>query len=354
MLPKFRHIARTQKIPLSCSVAVTFACQREKLCQRAANLMNPVKTFLLSHPSSISASVSNFGATLRSLSVPDREGRIENILVGFEKEDQWRENESLFGVTAGRYANRIAKGRFQLDGKTYELTKNNHGNHLHGGHAGFDKVMWEAEQLSEQAVRFSRISPDGEEGYPGNLEVIIDYVLGENSLTWEANATCDQATPVNLTSHGYFNLSGEPLQSVLGHELRIAADHYLPVDETTIPTGELRPVDCSGFDFRLPTRIRENLQLNQADFDHNFVLNQESKGPNATCFDPASGRRMELFTNQPGLQFYLSSQLGGTHNALCLEPQKFPDSPNQSNFPSSILRPGETYTNSLCLRFPKP
>lgn len=313
-----------------------------------------VQSFQLTHPSGITATVSTLGATLRRLLVPDRQGRMENILVGFENEEQWLKNTSFFGVTVGRYANRIAKGRFELKGKTYQLAKNQGGNHLHGGDLGFDKVIWGATKISEQAIRLSRLSPDGEEGYPGNLQVSIAYVLGENSLTWEATATCDQTTPVNLASHGYFNLSGKTHPSVLDHELEIFADHYLPVDQSQIPTGELEPVDCTGFDFRLPTRIAKNLQITPQGFDHNFVLNPRGKAPNATYYDPASGRRMELFTDQPGLQFYLSSQLDGKHNALCLEPQKFPDSPNQPGFPSSILHPGETYASSLTLRFPKP
>lgn len=313
--------------------------------------MNPAKTFQLSHPSGISASVHSLGATLRSLSVPDRAGNHENILVGFEEDEQWLENNSFYGVTAGRYANRIAKGRFELDGKTYQLAKNHQGNHLHGGLAGFDRVIWKAEQPSKRSVRFSRLSPDGEEGYPGNLEVAVVYTLGAHAITWQVTATCDQATPVNLTSHGYFNLSGASRESILPHTLRIAADHYLPVDETMIPTGELLPVDCSGFDFRLPTPIGENLQMQPGGFDHNFVLHPQLEGPHATYHDPVSGRRMDLFTDQPGIQFYLSSHFGGTLNALCLEPQKFPDSPNQPDFPSSILRPGETYKSSLQLRF---
>ena len=313
-----------------------------------------MKTFILSHPSGISAAVSELGATLRCLSVPDREGKTENILVGHETPQQWLDNASFFGSSVGRYANRIAGGQFSLDGKTYSLPLNNGPNHLHGGVNGFDKVVWKSEMISEYCIRFSYLSVDGEEGYPGNLSVIIDYTLGENSLTWKATATTDKATPVNLTNHAYFNLTGEPEKSVLNHILRIKAAEYLPVDKDLIPTGELQSVSGTAFEFLSPTSIGENLGKMDASFDHNFVLDQDSTGADAICHDPASGRVMELTSDQPGIQFYLASPFDKKHTAFCLEPQKFPDSPNQPKFPSSILRPGETYSHTLTLRFPKP
>lgn len=279
---------------------------------------------------------------------------MENILVGFGSEDAWLKNDPHFGSTIGRYANRIANGRFTLNGTLHQLSQNQGNHHLHGGFKGFDRVIWKTEILSDHAVRFFYRSPAGEEGFPGNLDVTVDYVLGENFLNWNASATTDQASPVNLTCHPYFNLTGAPQQSILQHELQILAEKYLPTDPTGIPTGEFRSVAETGFDFRTPTPIGKNLEIAPASFDHSFVLDPLPEQPNARCYDPASGRVMELTTNQPGLQFYLASPFGLSHSAFCLEPQKFPDSPNQPHFPSAILFPEETYSNYLALYFPKP
>jgi len=256
----------------------------------------------LSHPSGITATVHPLGATLRCLCVPDREGRFENILVGFESEELWQQNDPHFGCTIGRYANRIANGRFSLNGIPHQLSRNQGNHHLHGGFKSFSKVIWKTEILSDHTVRFFYRSPSGEEGFPGKLDVTVDYILGENSLTWKASATTDQATPVNLTCHPYFNLTGNPKQPILQHELQILADAYLPVDPTLIPTGEIRMVTGSGFDFRTPIPIGKNLETAATSFDHTFVLNSNARQPSARCFDPASGRIMELTTNQPGLQ----------------------------------------------------
>lgn len=306
----------------------------------------------LTHPSGITASVHPLGATLRSLCVPDRLGRMGNILVGFENDDEWLQNDPHFGCTIGRYANRIANGRFSLNGSLHQLSQNQGNHHLHGGLKSFSKVIWKTEFLSDYAVRFSYHSPAGEEGFPGNLDVTIDYILGENSLTWKASANTDQATPVNLTCHPYFNLTGNARQSILQHELQIRADAYLPVDPTLIPTGELRSVDGTGFDFLTPTLIGKNLEA-AASFDHTFVLDPPSQQPNIRCYDHATGRIMELTTNQPGVQLYLASPFGHENSAFCLEPQKFPDSPNQPHFPNSILIPGEHYENVIHFHFPQ-
>ncbi len=313
----------------------------------------PVKTFTLTSPSGISATVSNLGATLRSLSTPDREGKAEDILVGCKTDEEWLKNRSFFGSTVGRYANRIAEGKFTLDGKTYELAKNNGPNHLHGGVTGFDKAIWESEITGGSSVKFTYLSKDGEEGYPGDLKVAVEYSLSENSLTWKATATTDKATPVNLTNHAYFNLTGDPSGSVLDHVLAIRAEKYLPVDDTLIPTGEMRPVTGTPFDFRKPSAIGENLKTMQGSYDHNYILDPAAD-TTATLNDPQSGRTMILTTNQPGLQFYLASPHGHKHSALCLEPQKFPDSPNQPEFPSSILKPGEIYEHTIVFDFPEP
>ena len=312
-----------------------------------------VKTFTLTHPSGLSATVSNLGATLRALSTPDREGKVENILVGCKTDEEWLKNPSYFGSTVGRYANRIAGGEFTLDGRTYNLAKNNGANHLHGGIRGFDKVIWESEVIGEDSVKFTYVSKDGEEGYPGNLEISVEYSLSEDALTWEAIASTDKATPVNLTNHAYFNLSGDPSANVLDQLLRIRSENYLPVDDTLIPTGEVKDVTGTPFDFREAATIGDHLKKMNGSYDHTFVLRPE-KGTTATLSDPKSGRSMVLTTNQPGVQFYLASPHGKKFSALCLEPQKFPDSPNQPSFPSSTLQAGETYSHVIEFRFPKP
>lgn len=314
-----------------------------------------MKTFFLNHPSGISAIVSDLGATLQALSVPDRNGKSENVLVGWKTRGQWLKNDTYFGSTVGRYANRIAGARFTLDGREYHLPANDRSNHLHGGITGFDKVVWKTESTTLDSVQFSYLSHDGEEGYPGNLNITVEYIISENSLTWRATAQTDAPTPVNLTNHAFFNLTGNPSFEVLAHILQINADQFLPYDHNQIPTGEQRPVSGSGYDFTSPTTIGENLAKSDLSFDHNYILRpDQSTRLASTSGDPASGRRMEVHTNQPGLQFYLASPHGIPHTAYCLEPQKFPDSPNQPAFPSSILRPGETYFHEIIFHFPDP
>lgn len=310
---------------------------------------------IITHPSGISATVSALGATLRTLSVPDRRGKMQNILVGFESPEQWLANKPLFGATVGRYANRIAHGKFSIGGEGYALSRNEGDHHLHGGVQGFDKAVWITEAAGAHSVKFSHQSPDGDEGYPGNLCVEVGYTLGARSLTWKATVTTDRTTPVNLTNHAYFNLSGNPSASVLGHFLRIDAAKYLPVDETLIHTGELNDVAGTPFDFTSPTSIGENLAKLEDTFDHNFILNHPGKLRTvAVLRDPASGRCMELSSDQPGLQFYLASNLSHPHSALCLEPQHFPDAPNRPDFPSPFLHPGEIYSHTIQLYFPEP
>lgn len=306
----------------------------------------PVKTYTLKSPSGLSAKVSNLGATLRSLNIPDRHGKFENILIGCETDEDWLENELYFGSTVGRYANRIAKGNFKLNDTTHNLAKNDGKNHLHGGDRGFHKVIWDTKFVGESVVKFTHLSVDGEEGYPGNLSAEIEFSISDSGLTWKATATTDKATPVNLTSHGYFNLSGQATGSVLSHILNINAEKYLPVDETQIPTGEMSDVSGTGFDFRTPTPIGKNLKLLQGCYDHNYILDAAANG-NAKVADPESGRSMVITTDQPGLQFYLSSPHGNKHSALCLEPQKFPDSPNRAEFPSAILLPDGIYSHVI-------
>jgi aldose 1-epimerase len=328
----------------------------------------PVDLFTLINTNGITAKITNYGAIITELHVPDRHGKPGNVVLGFDNLKQYLTGHPNFGCTVGRVANRIARGRFHLDGKDYQLALNDGLNHLHGGAVGFDKAIWETEILTSEvaAVKFTHASPDGDEGYGGNLAVSAVMTLTDtNELRIEYTATTDQATPVNLTNHSYFNLAGRG--NVLGHELKIAARYYTPVDETLIPTGEIALVANTPLDF---TRSRPigarfaQLANKPIGYDHNFVLNSHSGKPAhcAMVFEPASGRVMEVLTTQPGVQLYTGNFLDGTlcghgkiyytqHSGLCLETQHFPDSVNQPKFPTVILRPGETYQQTTVFKF---
>ena len=330
----------------------------------------PVELFTLRNANGIEIKATNYGGIITSIVTPDRSGHPGDIVLGFDTLDAYLKDPPYFGAVVGRYGNRIEKGRFTLDGKTYTLAVNNGPNHLHGGLKGFDKVVWSAAPLAGKiGVVFSRRSPDGEEGYPGNLDVRITYELTErNELVIDYHATTDKATPVNLTQHSYFNLAGAG--DILGHQLMIEAERYTPVDSTLIPTGELAPVQGTPFDFRTPTAIGARIgqsdeQLkNGGGYDHNWVLSRKGPGRQvaARVTDPKSGRTLEVSTTEPGLQFYTGNFLDGTltgkggwvyqrRNAFCLETQHFPDSPNQPKFPSTILRPGASYDSQTMFRF---
>jgi aldose 1-epimerase len=307
----------------------------------------------------------NYGGIITSVRVPDRDGKFENVVIGFSDMDNYMQNDPYFGAIIGRYANRIAGGLFELDGHEYRLATNNGENHLHGGEKGFDKVIWDYEVKNGNSVVFTYRSPDGEEGYPGNLDVSVTYTLtADNELRIDYEARTDKRTHVNLTNHTYFNLSGDHNNGILDHILMINADTYTPVDDGLIPTGELAGVEGTPFDFRDPERIGARIGDVEGGYDHNFVLNGQSGDLRhaATLKDEGSGRVMEVYTGKPGIQLYTGNFLDGSlttadgspvnqHAALCLETQYFPDSPNQPEFPSSILSPGETYRSTTVYRF---
>jgi aldose 1-epimerase len=328
-----------------------------------------VEIYKLQNRNGLVAKVITYGALLTEMHVPDRAGKLGDVTLGFDNLQAYLDGHPYFGATVGRYANRIGKGRFTLDGRAYALATNDGPNHLHGGIRGFDKVLWRAEVIeggSGAAVKFSYTSPDGEEGYPGTLTASVTYTLtDDNELRLDYTATTDQATVVNLTNHAYWNLAGAG--SILDHLLLLAADHYTPVDDTLIPTGAIDPVRSTPMDFTrlLPigSRIRQ-LTNDPQGYDHNYVLN--SGGGNlaraARVEEPTTGRVLEIFTTEPGIQFYSGNFLDGTltgkggvvyhqHHGFCLETQHFPDSPNQPNFPSVILRPGRAYTQTTIHKF---
>jgi aldose 1-epimerase len=309
--------------------------------------------------------LTDYGAIIVAVETPDKNGHNANITLGFPNLDGYLEHNPYFGATVGRYGNRIAGASFTLDEKTYQLAANNGANSLHGGIKGFDKVVWDAEAVESQegsGVRFSRVSPDGEEGFPGNLKVEVLYFLTEdNELRMEYRATTDQATPVNLTNHAYWNLKGSGNGLILDHVLMIEADSYLPVDDGLIPTGEFGPVEGTPMDFRKPSRIGSRIDEVGMGYDHCYVLRNQSGdlALAARVRDPESGRVMEILTTQPGVQLYTGNFLDGSpasggfskHSALCLETQHYPDSPNQPVFPTAILRPGQEYQQVTVHRF---
>lgn len=322
--------------------------------------------FTLSNGKGMTVKITNYGGIVTSIVVPDREGKPADVVLGFDNLQQYLEGHPYFGCIVGRYGNRISEGRFTLDGTEYTLAINNGPNHLHGGIKGFDKVVWDAipEAYHDSAVlKLHYISKDMEEGYPGNLDAEVTYILtGENELKIHYRALTDKATPVNLTHHSYFNLSGG-LENALGHMLSIAADKYVVVDDNLIPTGELRDVNGTAMDFSTPHSIGERINEVPGGYDHTYVLNNMgSMIKVADAFEPLTGRFMEVFTTEPGIQFYSGNFLdgsltgkGGTvyqkHHGFCLETQHFPDSPNQSAFPNTILRPGEEYEHTTIYKF---
>lgn len=327
----------------------------------------PVTEFTLSNPDGISTSILTFGGIIRTLIVDDRDGDPADVVLGFDSLQSYEERHPYFGTITGRFANRIARGTFTLDGKTYTLATNNGPNHLHGGLDGFDRKVWNATTSSTPDavhLKLTYVSPDGEEGYPGELSTTVTYTLtSRDELVIDYEATTTKPTPINLTNHAYFNLAGHNSGDILKHELTIDAERMVPVDETSIPLGPLASVANTPFDFRAPHPIGGRITEVGIGYDHNYVL---PDGPRklhlaARAIDPKSGRYLEVLTTEPGVQLYTGNYLDGTltgkggasyekHAGFCLETQHFPDSVNHPTYPSTILRPGETFRSTTVLR----
>ncbi len=327
----------------------------------------PVTEYTLTNVNGMQASVINYGGIITKIITPDNKGVMGDVVTGFETfEGFLQTGVPYFGALIGRYGNRIAKGKFSLEGKEFTLAGNNDGNSLHGGIKGYDKVYWNIEKLpGDSSLKLSYLSKDGEEGYPGNLNIEVVYTLSsDNGLMIDYTATTDKATPINLTSHAYFNLSAGKDSTILGHELMMKASNYTPVNDQLIPTGAITPVAGGPMDFTSPKIIGRDI-AQAGGYDHNWVLNKTGNTLElvAELSDTSNGRKMEVWTTEPGLQFYSGNFLDGTltntkggmkyvkHGALCLETQHYPDSPNQPSFPSTILKPGETYRHTTLYKF---
>jgi aldose 1-epimerase len=333
-----------------------------------------VEVYTLTNSQGMEVRAITLGGIITALRVPDREGKLDDVVLGFDSLEGYIKNPPFLGAIIGRYANRIARGQFTLEGKTHTLAINNRPNHLHGGNKGFDKAVWNAESFKKDdtvGVVFTHRSPDGDEGYPGTLLLRVTYTLTpNNALEVDFEATTDKTTPVNLTQHTYFNLAGDGSRDVLDHVLTIHAGRYTPVDATLTPTGELASVEGTPFDFRMPKTIGERIGANDPQirygngYDHNYVLDRTGDGlvPAARVEEPMTGRVLEVSTTEPGMQFYTGNFLDGSltgksghvyrqRMGFCLETQHFPDSPNKPAFPSTILKPGETYRSKTVFGF---
>lgn len=371
---------------LVCAIALLISCKADTNSNKKNTTLPVEKSdfqtqvngkqtdlFVLQNKKGMKVGITNYGGRIVSWLVPDSHGSFDDIVLGFDSiEGYLNANEIYFGALIGRYGNRIAKGEFQLNGQQYELATNDGSNHLHGGPGGFHNVVWEATQLDDQHLVLNYLFKDKEEGYPGNLNVQVQYVLTQNNeLKIDYTAVTDDSTVINLTNHAFFNLGGAASGSINDHQLTIKGSRYTPVDSTLIPTGEIAPVENTPFDFTTPTAIgerllEENTQLSYGKgYDHNFVLDKEEPGTltkAAKVTDPESGRTMDIFTTEPAIQFYGGNFLDGSdtgkegepykhRTAFCLEPQHFPDSPNQPQFPSTVLEPGEIYHSLSVYRF---
>lgn len=361
---------------LSVSVLSLFSCYVLSIASMNAAENESIRYFKLKNSNGMVVKATNYGAIITSIVVPDKDGNLADVALGYDDVESYKTavEKPYFGAVVGRYGNRIAKGKFTVDGKQYSLAINNAPNSLHGGIVGFDKVVWTPE-FDEAANRLvlSYRSKDMEEGYPGNLDVKVSYTLNDqNQIVIDYHATSDKATPINLTQHTYFNLKGEGEGDILGHELMLNANHYTPVDKTLIPTGELAAVTGTPFDFTTAKPIGKDIgaEDQQLEFgggyDHNWVVNAANDGEElrvaAEVYEPKSGRVLKVLTSEPGIQFYCGNFLNGSlkgkagkpyvrRGGFCLETQHYPDSPNQKNFPSTILRPGKKYQTTTVFEF---
>lgn len=366
---------------ISACFFLGFCCRDKKPGSAETNKMSIKKEFFgetkegkkvdlytLTNRNNMIVKITNYGGIVTSIIVPGKKGEAADVVLGFSTLAGYLGTHPYFGAIIGRYGNRIARAKFTLDGVTYTLAANNGNNHLHGGIIGFDKVVWQAEEFekeNEVGLKLSYLSKDGEEGYPGNLSVAVTYSLtGNNELKIDYLAETDKPTPVNLTHHSYFNLEGAGSGDILGHLLMIHADRYTAVDAELIPSGEIKDVTGAALDFRKPVAIGARIKDVTGGYDHNFVLNNVSGSLQlaASVTAPLSGRRMDVLTSEPGLQFYSGNFLDGSitgkngkvyhkHYGFCLETQHFPDSPNRSTFPTTILRPGQEYRQQTIYKF---
>ena len=328
--------------------------------------------YVLTNANGVEVTLTNYGGRIVSVMVPDREGNMKDVVLGFDNVDDYVNVDNNFGATIGRYGNRIANGKITVEGVEYQLPQNNFGHTLHGGFEGFDKKVFQAEQINDQTVVFSYLSEDGEANFPGNLDVKVTMTLtDDNAIDLQYEATTDKETVVNLTNHTYFNLSGDGNNTILGDLLTIHADAFTPVDDTFMTIGEIAPVEGTPMDFRTPAAIGERIdqydyeQLKNGDgYDHNWVLNTGGDVTQvaATVYSPVTGIQLDVYTNEPGVQVYTGNFLDGTvtgkngavyakRNAICLETQKYPDSPNKPDWPSPYLKPGEKYSSRCIYKF---
>lgn len=326
-----------------------------------------VDLYTLTNANGLKVKIMNYGGTITQLHVPSRDGKLADIVLGYDSFEEYFPNPPFFGVLVGRYANRIANGKFTLDEVEYTLAQNDGQNHLHGGTKGFDKVVWNAEQIQDgenAGLKLTYLSKDGEEGFPGNLKCTVLYKLTDNNeLSIDYEAETDKNTIVNLTNHSYFNLAGHDSGDILDHELTIIADSFTAVDDQLIPTGEIKSVKGTAMDFTAAAPIGSRIDQVEGGYDHNYVLNKtgNSLALAASVYEPKSGRVMEVYTTQPGIQLYTGNFLDGSdkgknavynkHGAFCLETQHFPDSPNKPDFPSTVLKPGEKYAHVTVYKF---
>jgi aldose 1-epimerase len=360
------------KLTVFCILLVSLAAQAKTIITKQSfNQLDDgtqVEIYTL-RSGKIEARITTYGGIIVSLRVPDRKGNPDDVVLGYDSLSQYVAHSPFFGAIIGRYGNRIAHGSFMLDGKAYSVSKNDGENSLHGGTRGFDKVMWKAKPIKD-GIELTYVSKDGDQGYPGTLTATVRYTLSEDALHIEYFATTDKATVVNLTNHSYFNLAGQGKDTILQHQLKINASHFTPVDSTLIPTGELKSVEGTPFDFRTSTAIGQRIDaaddqlVKGKGYDHNWVLD---KTPGkltgaAELYEPVTGRVLQVLTTEPGLQFYSGNFLNGTitgkqgrvylkRSGLCLETQHFPDSPNHPNFPSTELKPGARYHTLTVFKF---